>query len=349
MKKILSIIILITLSCSTAFAYKELIIRNIANKPVRVIKVVLDWEHYVVSSIALDWWNTLEYLTEMVWWDTSINWSFFCPEDYSYCEWYTHTISERIFLWEAEKYSKYRDDMWIRWVFGFDIDWEPIFAQHNKSDMPWLNLNYNLDKINDLYFGLWNFPVLLVDWEDVLRWAEHEIEKKMRTAWNKHFICSTKDKKTIYMWVIGWVDMYMLTSFIKDNFDCYNAINLDAWNSASMIYDWRILQRSPRRFIMDAFVVLTKDEYQKFTNHTPPTKTKYIPQNQYKLTTKDKQYVTHIVDLCEQVLDKYWEDLRRKIIALARNVISAEKNQNNRAQKIRNEILIRLYTIDFLK
>jgi len=349
MKKLLFIIIISIISLSSTFAYKELIIHNIADKPVRVIKVILDWEHYVVSSIALDWWNTLEALTEMVGWDTSINGSFFCPEDYTYCEGYTHTISERIFLWEAEKYSKYRSDMWIRWVFGFDIDGEPLFVQHNESDMPWLNLDYNIDKINKLYFWLWNFPVLLVDWENVLRGAEHTMDKKMRTAGNKHFICSTKDEKTIYMWVVWGVDMYMLTTFIKKHFDCYNAINLDAGNSAAMIYDWKVLQRSPRRFIMDAFVVLTKDEYKQFTNHTPPTKTKYKPANQYKLTLKDQEYILHIVDICEQILEKYGQDLKRKIIALARNVISSDKNQNYRAQTIRNEILIRLYTIDYLK
>lgn len=46
------VISLLFLSIGSTFAYKELIIENRDGKPIRVIKVVLDGEHYVVSSVA---------------------------------------------------------------------------------------------------------------------------------------------------------------------------------------------------------------------------------------------------------------------------------------------------------
>ncbi|HCY20848.1 TPA: hypothetical protein DIC40_03185 [Patescibacteria group bacterium] len=83
---------------SFGFAYKELIIQNIDKKPVRVIKVILDGQHYVVSSVAEDGGATLQELTKKVGGDTAVNGTFFCPDDYSSCGGTTHTNSERIYL-----------------------------------------------------------------------------------------------------------------------------------------------------------------------------------------------------------------------------------------------------------
>jgi hypothetical protein len=77
-------------------------IENRWGRPIRVIKVVLDWEHFVVASPAWNWWATVEELAKQVWWDTAINWAFFCPDDYSTCKvnWKrtTHTVSERVYM-----------------------------------------------------------------------------------------------------------------------------------------------------------------------------------------------------------------------------------------------------------
>jgi hypothetical protein len=55
-------------------AYQEILIENRGWHPIRVIKVVLDWEHFVVSSVAKEWWETIQSLTKKVWWISSINW-----------------------------------------------------------------------------------------------------------------------------------------------------------------------------------------------------------------------------------------------------------------------------------
>ena len=96
---------------NSSYAYKELLIENRGWRPIRVIKVVLDWEHFVVASPAENGWATTEQLAKNVWWDTAINWAFFCPSDYSSCKinWkrVTHTVSERVYLWDWEKWSMF--------------------------------------------------------------------------------------------------------------------------------------------------------------------------------------------------------------------------------------------------
>lgn len=71
-------------------------------RPIRVIKVVLDGEHFVVASPAGLGGETTEALAQKVGGDTAINAAFFCPDDYSNCKINgkrtTHTISERVFM-----------------------------------------------------------------------------------------------------------------------------------------------------------------------------------------------------------------------------------------------------------
>jgi len=347
MKKILISTIYVLLFLGYCSSYKDLIIENIDNKPVRIIKVILDWEDFIVSSIAFTWWDTLENLTKNVWWDTSINWAFFCPNDYSYCNWITHTISERVFLWEWKEYSKYRGDTWIRWIFGFKKDWEPIFVQKNAWNVTGLSINTNAEKIDQIYFWLWNFPVLLINWEDVKWWSEHLFDKKMKSKWNKHFICSTKDNYIIYMWVVWNIDMYELPKYLKENFDCWFAINLDAGMSAWMIYDWNVLQRWWRREIMDAFVVLDKYEYAKLTDYIPPQKQKYQEPNKYIQTSKDITKIKYLKSILYKAIQKYWDEIRRKFIEYLRKQVSLDiTTEQNKS--IYKELLLYLFTIDKL-
>jgi hypothetical protein len=51
---------------SPVFSYQELIIRNIDGHPVRLIKVILDGEDFVVTSLAETGGDTLENLTKKV-------------------------------------------------------------------------------------------------------------------------------------------------------------------------------------------------------------------------------------------------------------------------------------------
>jgi len=345
--KIISLITLLILF-PKASAYQELILRNIDGKPVRLIKVILDGEHFIVTSLASTWGDTLENLTKKVWWKTSLNGTFFCPDDYSYCNGTTHSNFERIYQGEAEKYSKYRPDTGIRWIFWFQRDGTPLLVNNNFGYMEGLDLSINKDKIYQFYFWLGNFPIILAYGEDILRWSEQEIDDKMKSKWNKHFICSTKDNTTIYMWAIWWINIYELPAYLKKNFDCYFALNLDAWYSSAMVYNGDVIERSNRRRIMDAFVVLTKDEYQKLNWYTPPAKTTYIQPIQYSLTTDDKIYIKNISKICHTFIERYGSDIKRKTISLFRKMLDAPKYQTAKDQKVIHEILINLYKIDDL-
>ena len=102
---------LIGTGISSTHAYQELMIEERWGKPIRVIKVVLDGEHFVVASPAGLWWDTTENLAKKVWGNTAINAAFFCPDDYSNCringKRVTHTISERVFLWDGKSRSPF--------------------------------------------------------------------------------------------------------------------------------------------------------------------------------------------------------------------------------------------------
>ena len=347
MKKILFIISFLFLFW-TVFGYRELLIENRWWLPIRVIKVILDWQDYVVSSVAVDGWATLESLTKKVWWDTSVNGVYFCPKDYNYCDGVTHTISERIYLWNAKDYSRFWPDTSIRAIFGFDKNWEPLLVQNNfwLHDV-WYRSNVNKDKQNDLYFWLGNFPVFLDSWEDVSMWFVNYIDKKMETNWNKSFICSTQDNKTIYMWVVGWINLWKLSDFIKKNFWCRNAINLDAWASLGMVYSGLVLDRGTRRNIMDAFVVLTREQYIKLTGITPPEKQAYQEDAKYNLNSDDRKFVDKLDKIIKSIVRQYWEDYKWKIIKLIRWMFSSDKYDIVK-KSIFHEILIRTYTIDKL-
>ncbi len=347
MKKILFIISFLFLFW-TVFGYRELLIENRWWLPIRVIKVILDWQDYVVSSVAVDGWATLESLTKKVWWDTSVNGVYFCPKDYNYCDGVTHTISERIYLWNAKDYSRFWPDTSIRAIFGFDKNWEPLLVQNNfwLHDV-WYRSNVNKDKQNDLYFWLGNFPVFLDSWEDVSMWFVNYIDKKMETNWNKSFICSTQDNKTIYMWVVGWINLWKLSDFIKKNFWCRNAINLDAWASLGMVYSGLVLDRGARRNIMDAFVVLTREQYIKLTGITPPEKQAYQEDAKYNLNSDDRKFVDKLDKIIKSIVRQYWEDYKWKIIKLIRWMFSSDKYDIAK-KSIFHEILIRAYVVDKL-
>ena len=347
MKKILFLISFLFFFWNV-FAYRELLIENRGWLPIRVIKIILDWQDYVVSSVANNGGDTLENLTKKVWWNTSVNWVFFCPKDYTYCNWVTHTISERVYMWDGKTYSQFWPDTSIRAIFWFDKDWEPLLVQNNfwLHDV-WYRSNVNKEKQNDLYFGLGNFPVLLDSWEDVVMWFVTYVDKKMETAWNKSFICSTQDNKTIYMWVVWWINLWKLPAFIKKNLWCRNAINLDAWSSLGMIYSWLVLDRGARRNIMDAFVVLTKEQYIKLTWIKPSEKQTYKPDIQYELSSADWTFVDKLDTIIRSIVKQYWEKYKWKIISLIRGMFSSDKYVLDKKASF-HEILIRAYTIDKL-
>ena len=208
---------------NTSFAYKELMIENRAGKAIRVIKVILDGEHFVVASPANDGGATLEQLAQKVGGDTAINGAFFCPDDYSNCKIdgkkLTHTISERVYLGNGQDRSRFWGDTSIRAIFSFDQQGDPFLVQKSSGmhDMG-LRSNINKDRIDEIYFGISNFPVLLQEGVNVVDASRFYIDNKMLGAANRNFICSTEDASTIYMGVVGGVNIYSLTDYIQKEF-----------------------------------------------------------------------------------------------------------------------------------
>lgn len=327
-------------------AYQEILIENRGWHAIRVIKVILDWEHFVVSSVAWEWWETIQSLTKKVGGTSSVNWAFFCPKDYSNC---SDTVSyyERIFKWDWASYSQFRPDTSIRWIFWFTQDGNPLFVQNKISD--WdvgLISNINSEHIDDLYFWISNFPVLLINWDDVTAWASEYIDSKMTWRWNRNFICSTEDWKTIYMWYVWTMSVRNMASYLKENFGCYNALFLDAWASSAMVYSGKVLSQWSRKLITDAFVVVDRDAYLKLEWTPSKTYIPYVPD--YEMTEADREYVEKFGKIINAIYLRYWKDKNKsELISLFRSLVS--KKWLSDSDKARyNKILIYLFTIEDL-
>ena len=323
-------------------AYQEVLIENRGGHAIRVIKVILDGEHFVVSSVAWEWWETIQSLTKKVWWISSINWAFFCPKDYSNCD-TTFSYYERVFKWDGESYSQFWPDTSIRWIFWFTRDGKPLFVQNKISDNDvWLISNINADRISDLYFWISNFPVLLIKWEDVTAGATNYIDSKMTWKWNRNFICSTEDWTTIYMWVVWTIWVWDMAAYLKKNFDCYNALFLDAWASSAMVYSGKILAQWSRKLITDAFVVVDRDTFLELEGKPSSSYQPYLPS--YVMTKNDKETVDKFITLIERIYAKYGKsEYRTKLITAFRKAASGNVSDSTKA--IYNKVLIYLFTI----
>ena len=324
-------------------AYQEILIENRGWHAIRVIKVILDWEHFVVSSVAEEWWETIQSLTKKVGWISSVNWAFFCPKDYSNCD-TTFSYYERIFKWDWASYSKFWPDTSIRWIFWFTRDGNPLLVQNKISDWDvWLISNINSDRIRDLYFWISNFPVLLIEWDDVTAWASNYIDSKLTWKGNRNFICSTKHWKTIYMWYIWTIWVWDMASYLKENFWCYNALFLDAWASSAMVYSGKVLSQWSRKLITDAFVVVDREAYLNLEWTPSEIYTPYEPE--YEMTDVDRKQVQKTNKVIDAIYAKYWKSkYQTKIISIFRNFVS--KNTTSKKKKaIYNKVLIYLFTI----
>ena len=344
--KIYRIFIIFTFSIIFSFnissAYQEILIENRWWHAIRVIKVILDWEHFVVSSVAGEWWETIQSLTKKVWWISSINWAFFCPKDYSNCD-TTFSYYERVFKWDGASYSKFWPDTSIRWIFWFTRDGNPLFVQNKISDSDvGLISNINADRIRDLYFWISNFPVLLIDWDDVTAGASEYIDSKLTWKWNRNFICSTKEWDTIYMWIVWTMSVWDMASYLKEQFWCYNALFLDAGASSAMVYSGKVLAQWSRTLITDAFVVVDRDT---FIGLWWKPSEDYTPYNwYYKMTDRDKKLANNLIDAIDAVYAKYGKSkYKNQFISLFRWLIDSDSKDSKNV--IFNKVLIHLFTI----
>ncbi len=258
---VLSIGILLWLGAwlNTSYAFVQLMDGELAGHSFQVTKVVLDEEHEVVTAVNTDGNATsLRELMEREWGIGAINGAYFCPAEswYARCGWGNTTTADRYY--KGTVYSKYHPDTGGRWIFGFDAAGKVLFVQNNLGYVPGPMTNTNKDKINSMYYGISNFPIL-IDKGSVVDLAiyENDIDTKMETKGTKTFICANEAGEEIYMGSIDTIDIYALWPFLKEYFDCWYAINLDSGWSRAMIFNDRYVY-GPWRNILDAFVIRKK-------------------------------------------------------------------------------------------
>ena len=210
----------------------------------RVIKYDINSKLYDFKVAISNSGDTLNQILKDNNWISWINWAFFCPKDYSMCKDRPNTTNnERYVKWEKFWISY---DTWNRVVFAID-----------KDNIPFLFQSYliNKDREEDIYYWLSNWPLLLQDWipQTEKYWELGLIDNKMKVFWRRNFICSDELNKNIYFWFVDFVDIDTLAVVLK-KFWCHNAINLDAWLSSAMIYNWRYLIWPWRDIIESVFI-----------------------------------------------------------------------------------------------
>lgn len=257
MKKYIFIIVCILCS-GFSFGAQELIDKNIDWHNIKVVKVTLDGNYFVVSSISHSW-ESLWSLINKVWWKSGINGSYFAPVDY----WNSQNIAknERIFNWKRY-FPNIQGDFWARGLFWFDKNGDSSLILNNFGYVNGINKRFNTDKLNNILYGISNYPVLLIDGKNVVDESDFPdiIWDKLKKIGVKSFICNTENK--IFFWYISDINIYDFPDFLIDKFWCENAINLDAWGSLGLVYNSKQIKKEGRN-IMDAFVVVDKQSYYK--------------------------------------------------------------------------------------
>lgn len=258
---LLSIIILLWFGVyiNQSYGFQQLMDGEFAWHSFQVIKVILDDEHEIVTAVNTNGNATsLRELMEREWGIGAINGAYFCPAEswYSRCGWGNTTTADRYY--KGTVYSKYHPDTGGRWIFGFDSVGTFLFVQNNLGYVPGPITNTNKNRINDMYYGISNFPILIDKATVVdLEVYDNDIDSKMQASWTKTFICANEDGKEIYMGSIHDIDIYQFWPFLKEYFDCWYAINLDSGWSRAMIFNDRYVY-GPGRNILDAFVIRKK-------------------------------------------------------------------------------------------
>lgn len=247
MKKIIFAIIFYIVFFSSASANNY--IENIFNwKKIKVFEYDLKNKDFIYKVSVNPNYNatSLKDLMEKNNWISAINWVFFCPKDYRECWWKDFTRNERYVEW-----LKYSWDLetWNRVVFAWDKENNPFLYQSWKINI------YDEKKI---YYWLANHPLILQDWIDKIPEFDELwlIDSKMKIKWTRNFICSNKEKNKIYNWLVYDISVPDLAEFLK-NFWCYDALNLDAGATTSMIYNWRQISW-PWRKLLDWIIIERK-------------------------------------------------------------------------------------------
>lgn len=111
-----------------------------------------------------------------------------------------------------------------------------------------------------------------------------------------------------------------------------------------MVYEGKTLDRGSRTRVMDAFVVLDRDEYIKLTGITPEPKS--IPKiESYQPNAEDLGYFERISGVIDMIFQEYGKkNYKTSFIKLFRDMIKPELAPNRKW--LYNQLLIKLFTID---
>lgn len=247
MKKLLAFLFVFSFLFPSVFAVQE----RLTTASHDVIKVTLDWTHKFVVNVVQNGNQpkSVKTLMDEVGWVSAINGAFF--DAYS-----KEKSSDMIAISNWLKRAVYWDDMWeTRALFWFQPDWTPLLV--TNSTRSWDNniSNWVNSEFSKIQYGL-SMHVLLINWVNVsYNNSEMNNDKKQWGAATKEFICSTQDKSTVYFWRVFNVTFMWLAEYIQRTFNCYDAIQLDAWYSTAIYFEWEKIAW-PWRDVMDAIVVV---------------------------------------------------------------------------------------------
>lgn len=248
MKKIFFIIIFSIIFSASVSA--NTYIENIFNwKKIRVFEYDIKNDKYNFKVAINSDYNatSLKTLMENNNGISAINGVFFCPKDYKECGKMDFTKNERYVA--GEKFFN-EFSTWNRVVFAWDKENNPFLFQSGKI---------NPDREKDIFYGFANHPLILQNWENKI--SEFNdlglVDSGMKRKWTRNFICSTEKKDKIYIWFIYDISVPDLAEYLK-KFGCFDALNLDAWATSSMIYNWRQIVW-PGRKLLDGVVIERKD------------------------------------------------------------------------------------------
>lgn len=246
--------------------------------------------------------DTILYNNNAISW---VNGSFFCPSDYSFCSGKEGTTNNQ----------RYFEGISYEW---FEGSWDkPMFVlDKNKNSFIYQRNNLNTDKEGEIFDGLSNWPLLLKDGENQLEgyYDMGVIDAKMKANSTKNFICNSQDKTKIYFWLVYSIDIDTLASVLRD-FWCSDALNLDAWLSTSLMYNWKYVV-GPQRNIIDAVAIIPKfdikpleEKSKKISEYLltrAENKSKWNEQRKQKIL---KNYISQLDELKSKIYDKYSTDI----------------------------------------
>ena len=340
MKKIL-------LFCLLCFTYSNVnantyIEKTVSGYKFKVIEYDLTSEIYDIKIVKTDDATSLDNLLKdnnAISW---VNWVFFCPTDYTWCNTSkSFTDNERYIAWE--KFSNHLTT-WDRAVFWWNKEKVPFIYQSGKI---------NMDDEDKIYYWLGNYPLLLNEWKNMLEyyWDVWLIDNKMKVKTTRNFVCSDENKKNIYFWLVYDVTIDELAITLKD-FWCFNALNLDAGASTNFIYNNRYLVWPTKRNILDAIVIerkwLNVKEIEKvWLETTKKLVDKIIEKSKNKEILlkklnkhidklneqKTKFYTKYSTDIMETnivwELDKVWYKIDLKDLKRLKNIYLINEINNN--------------------